>query len=42
MAATLRISLRKLQKMMKEGTASEHIRLGTKVVFLVDKDVNHG
>ena len=34
MAAKLRISLRKLQQMMKAGTAPKHIRLGTKVVFL--------
>ena len=37
MAATLRISIRKLQKMMKEGTAPKHIKVGTKVLFPVEK-----
>ena len=37
MAAKLRISLRKLQQMMKAGTAPKHIRLGNKVVFLEKK-----
>lgn len=35
MAAKLRISLRKLQKMVKEGTAPHHVRLGSKLVFIV-------
>ena len=38
MAAKLRISLRKLQQMMRDGTAPKHIRLGTKVVFLEKSD----
>ena len=36
MAARLRISLRKLQQMVKEGTAPKHLRLGTKLVFVVE------
>lgn len=35
MAAKLRISLRKLQQMVKEGTAPKHIKLGGKLLFLL-------
>ena len=35
MAARLRISLRKLYLMMKQGTAPEHIRLGHKLLFVI-------
>lgn len=41
MAAKLRISLRKLQQMMKDGTSPEHIKLGNKVVFPVETGVRH-
>jgi excisionase family DNA binding protein len=33
MAAKLRISIRKLQQMVKEGTAPKHIKLGGKRLF---------
>jgi len=42
MAAKLRISLRKLRQMTKDGTAPEHIKLGGKVLFPVEKEVRHG
>ncbi|KAB2942288.1 MAG: helix-turn-helix domain-containing protein [Hyphomicrobium sp.] len=35
MAAKLRISIRKLQQMMKDGAAPEHVRLGARVLFVV-------
>ena len=35
MAAKLRISIRKLQAMMKAGTAPEFIKLGGRVIFIV-------
>jgi excisionase family DNA binding protein len=39
MAAKLRISVRKLQQMMKDGTAPEHIKLGGRVLFAVEGEV---
>jgi len=42
MAAKLRISLRKFQQMLKDGTAPKHIRLGTKVLFAVTKEGANG
>lgn len=41
MAAKLRISIRKLQQMMKDGTAPKHIKLGSKVVFPVTREGGH-
>lgn len=41
MAVKLRISLRKLQQMMKDGTAPTHIRVGSKVLFPVEQEVGH-
>jgi predicted DNA-binding transcriptional regulator AlpA len=41
MAAKLRISIRKLQQMMKLGTAPKHVKLGGKVLFPVEKEVRH-
>ncbi len=41
MAAKLRISLRKLRQMTKEGTAPRHIKLGGKVLFPIEKEVRH-
>ena len=41
MAAKLRISIRKLQQMMKDGTAPEHIKLGNKVVFPIETGVRN-
>ena len=41
MAAKLRISIRKLQQMMKDGTAPDHMRLGNKVVFAISKEVEN-
>jgi predicted DNA-binding transcriptional regulator AlpA len=37
MATKLRISIRKLQMMMKEGTAPEYIKLGSRVLFVVER-----
>lgn len=37
MAAKLRISIRKLQQMVKEGTAPKHIRLGAKLLFVLSE-----
>ena len=37
MAVRLRVSLRTLQKMIKEGTAPEHIRVGHRLLFVVAK-----
>lgn len=37
MAARLRVSIRKLQQMMKDGTAPQHIKLGAKVLFIVER-----
>ena len=42
MAAKLRISLRKLHQMMKDGTAPKHVKLGGRTVFPVLKGVRHG
>ena len=42
MAARLRISLRKLQQMMKDGSAPKHIRLGRRVLFVIEREVAHG
>lgn len=41
MAAKLRISIRKLQQMMKDGTGPKHIKLGGKVLFPVEEEVRH-
>jgi excisionase family DNA binding protein len=41
MAVKLRISIRKLQSMIKDGSAPEHIRLGNKVLFLVTKGARY-
>jgi predicted DNA-binding transcriptional regulator AlpA len=41
MAAKLRISIRKLQKMVKEGTAPKHLRLGSRLVFVVGREARH-
>lgn len=41
MAAKLRISIRKLQQMMKDGTAPGHVKLGGKVLFPVEMEVRH-
>lgn len=41
MAAKLRISIRKLQQMMKDGTAPEHVKLGGKVLFPIEKGARH-
>jgi predicted DNA-binding transcriptional regulator AlpA len=40
MAAKLRISIRTLQYMMRDGTAPEHVRLGTRVLFVV-REASH-
>ena len=37
-AAKLRISIRKLQQMVKDGTAPRHMKLGTKVLFVVERE----
>jgi predicted DNA-binding transcriptional regulator AlpA len=42
MAAKLRISLRKLHQMMKDGTGPQHVKLGGRTVFPVEKEVRHG
>lgn len=42
MAAKLRISLRTLQQMLKDGTAPPHHRLGSKVLFLVRSEPHAG
>lgn len=41
MAATLRISLRKLHKMMKEGNAPRHVKLGSRVLFVLPKEARN-
>lgn len=41
MAAKLRISLRTLHKMMRRGEAPEHIRLGGRVLFILQGGVSH-
>ena len=41
MAAKLRISIRKLQQMVKDGTAPKHVRLGSKLLFVVEKEASH-
>ena len=41
MAVKLHISIRKLQQMMKDNCAPEHIRLGAKVLFVMKKEANH-
>lgn len=41
MAAKLRISIRKLQQMIKDGTAPKHIKLGGKLLFPVNAEVGH-
>ncbi len=38
MAAKLRISIRKLQNLVKSGNAPEHIRIGNRLRFLVTKE----
>lgn len=42
MAAKLRISIRKLQQMMKDGTAPKHIKFGGRVLFPIEQEVRHG
>lgn len=42
MAAKLRISIRKLQQMMKDGTAPKHVKLGGRTLFPVTEDLRHG
>jgi excisionase family DNA binding protein len=37
MAAKLRISIRKLQQMVKDGTAPKHMKLGAKVLFVIER-----
>ena len=37
MAATLRISLRTLQKMVKANTAPRHVRQGSRLLFVVER-----
>lgn len=37
MAAKLRISIRKLQQMVKDGSAPKHIRLGAKLLFVMNE-----
>lgn len=41
MAAKLRISLRTLHKMMRKGEAPEHIRLGGRVLFVMQGGSHH-
>ena len=41
MAAKLRISLRKLQQMVKDGTAPKHLRLGSRLLFVVGKEATN-
>ena len=41
MAAKLRISIRKLQQMVKDGTAPEHVKFGSRLVFVVDGEASH-
>lgn len=41
MAAKLRISLRTLQHLMKTRQAPRHVRLGGKVLFVVETEVRH-
>lgn len=41
MAVKLRVSIRKLQQMMKDGTGPKHIKLGGKVLFPVETEVGH-
>lgn len=41
MAAKLRISLRKLRQMTKDGTGPRHIKLGSKVLFPIEGEVRH-
>lgn len=36
MAVKLRISIRKLQAMIKDGTAPPHVRLGTRLLFILE------
>jgi excisionase family DNA binding protein len=38
MAAKLRISIRKLQQMVKDGTAPKHMKLGAKVLFVIERE----
>jgi predicted DNA-binding transcriptional regulator AlpA len=41
MAAKLRISIRKLQQMMKAGTGPKHIKLGGRVLFPIGQEARH-
>ena len=38
MAAKLRISIRKLQQMVKDGTAPKHVKFGAKLLFVVERE----
>lgn len=41
MAAKLRISLRSLQRLMKDGKAPPHTKVGGKVLFVLAGEVDH-
>ncbi len=41
MAAKLRISIRKLQQMVKDGTAPKHVKFGSRLVFVIDGEASH-
>lgn len=41
MAVKLRISLRKLQQLVKADSAPEHIKVGSRLLFVVSKGAAH-
>lgn len=40
-AVKLRISVRKLQQMVRDGTAPEHQRVGRQIRFLIQAEESH-
>ncbi len=41
MAATLRISVRKLHNLMKEGKAPRHVKIESRVLFVMPKEASN-